>query len=45
MRVALILSFLTWRKEFCVGKTNAQHSMVQLSGTVLTLGVDFSIKV
>lgn len=45
MKIALTLSLLTWKQEFYWGMTDAKHIIVELSGTILTIGVAFSIKV
>ena len=45
MKIALTLSFLTWKQEFYWGRAEAKYALVELSGTVLTIGVAFSIKV
>ena len=45
MKIALTVSFGTWKQEFYWGKTDAKYALVEVSGIILTVGFDFAIKV
>ena len=45
MKISLVLSFANWKQEFYWGKPDSKWALVELSGTVLTIGVTFSLKV
>ena len=45
MKISLVLTLGKWKQEFYWGRDTAKWAIVELSGTVLTVGVSFSVKV
>jgi hypothetical protein len=45
MKVTLTLNFLAWTRSFTWGNPNAKYAIVELAGTILTIGIAFSVKV
>jgi len=45
VKFSITISFLSWRQEFYWGKVDANISLLELSGTILTIGIDIALKV